>query len=145
MIRIIALSSLFAVACVDQSTAVNVAPSAQGGMEQIVDAVEHLNAELGAEVYTVKAVDHEHRVDGEIIVRSYDVPLDDVDTGRRGESQQTTRGVIVRLVDGFSSLAVAHELCHAAGLGHVDSEDNLMHPRATQWGLTPAQLDALAQ
>ena len=140
--RSILAALVLTAACADQSTEVNVAPSAQGGMEQVVAAVDYLNASLGAEVYTVTAVDHEHRVDGEIIVRAYDRPLDR--DGRRAESQQTTKGVIVRLVHGFTSLAVAHELCHAAGLGHLDREDNLMHPNATQWVLTDAQLDALA-
>lgn len=132
---------VFAVGCVDVSTEVNVAPSAHDDVDVIAEAVDFLNEAAGMDVYSVRMVDHEHRVNGEIIVRAVDGPLHP--DGRRGTCQQTAKGVIVRLQVGFSALAAAHELGHAAGLGHHSDRRNLMFIGATKWELTSGQLAAL--
>jgi hypothetical protein len=129
------------VGCADVSTRVNVAPSAHDGVELVAGAVERLNAAVGVERYSLRMVDHEHRVDGQVIVRGVDGPVGS--DGRTAECKRTTRGVVVRLGPDATEIAVAHELGHAAGLEHHGGENNLMNAHAVGWELTAGQVDVI--
>lgn len=111
----------------DTSTVVNVAPSAEEKTEDIVDAVERLNELIGDPLYVVRAVDSEDRIDGEIVIRSVEeLTRSNPHETRIGNTKKTPKGVVVRIVSRATPSAIAHELGHAAGLSHVEDQDNLM-------------------
>lgn len=130
----------------DTSTHVNVAPSAEAKMDDILVAVEKLNEKIGEETYTVHAVDSEERVDGEVILRgSTELGESSAHEVRIGNTKKTRDGIVVRIDPRATASAIAHELGHAAGLKHVDDPTNLMY-RATapnRWGLNEDQLELL--
>ncbi len=130
----------------DTSTHVNVAPSAEAKMDDIMEAVEKLNELIGEETYSVHAVDSEQRIDGEVILRgTTELGESDAHEIRIGNTKKTRDGVIVRIDPRATPSAIAHELGHAAGLKHVDDVANLMY-RATaphRWGLNEDQLELL--
>lgn len=139
----VAIAALFLPACFDMSTRVNVAPSAHDDAVSVLEAALRLNEAIGYDAYSVALVDHEHRIDGEVIVRGSDVPLKPA--GRRGKCQITTRGVIVTMGPDFQAQSVAHELGHAAGLKHHDDESNLMFETAEEWDLTEDQISVMLE
>lgn len=150
--RSVALALLLALfgtpACsTDHSTRINIAPSAAQHAEAIAEAVDWLNAQVGYERFTVAVVDSSERIDGEVIVRG--VPAGGIAGSRGsrayGETQNTKRGVIVRLTADADAQTAAHELVHAAGLGHVSDPTNLMGPRnpEREWKLEQWQLDEI--
>lgn len=130
----------------DTSTHVNVAPSAEAKMEEVLEAVEKLNEMIGEETYSVRAVDSEERVDGEVILRgTTELGESAAHEVRIGNTKKTRDGVVVRIDPRATPSAIAHELGHAAGLKHVDDPTNLMY-RATapnRWGLNEEQLEVL--
>ncbi len=129
----------------DTSTVVNVAPSADAKTEDIVEAVERLNELIGEALYVVRAVDSEDRIDGEIVVRVADLEKTNPHETRIGNTKKTHKGVVVRIVTRATPSAIAHELGHAAGLSHVEDQDNLMFRETApeRFLLNDAQLDYL--
>ncbi len=141
MVAVVAVS--LAACGIDEGHIVNVAPSAQGQMELIEETVDRLNDMAGSEMWWVRPVDHERRLDGEIIVRQDSgVRVTDTDIVA-GKTERTRKGVIIRIAANSSVRAFAHELGHAGGLGHVGDKGNLMYRRAEpgEWTLTEQQLD----
>lgn len=129
----------------DEGHIVNVAPSAHEQMGTIADAVDRLNELAGHESWWVRAVDHEHRRDDEIIVRQdRGVRVTDTDIVH-GKTVRTHKGVIIHIPANVSVRAFAHELGHAGGLDHVSDSDNLMYKRdnAGEWTLTEDQLNEI--
>jgi len=135
------LVALMAAGCaVDTAHSVNVSPSAHDQLPAIVDAVEMLNEMAGSDVYSVRAVGSGDRRDGEIVVRQGD-PF----STKRAHTERTRRGVIIVIQANATDLVVAHELGHAAGLGHVAERGNLMYgvSDGIGWSLTERQLDEM--
>jgi hypothetical protein len=130
----------------DLGTHVNVAPSAESKLDDIMEAVDRLNSEIGEDVYALRIVDSEDRIDGEVIVRvTEELGLNDAHQVRIGNTKKTREGVVVRIDPRATASAIAHELGHAAGLSHVDDRDNLMYfaTSSTRWGLSEEQLQHL--
>lgn len=145
MFRIIA-ALLFLNACGDIARDVNVAPSAHHQMETLAAAVDRMNELAGREEWSIRAVDREHRLDDEIIVRQEKgVRVTEDGDFVKGHTDRTHKGVIIRIADDCSERAFAHELGHAAGLSHVNDKGNLMYERANsgEWTLTEEQLDEI--
>jgi len=141
---LVLLFSFLMVACYDHSTDVNVSPEAEAAMPQILKAVDDLNAAASGPIYTVKAVSSGERVDGEIIIR-IGKTKDTVNGPALGLTHSTRFGVIITLLNtDVTSNTIAHELGHAAGLGHVEDKGNLMYPyeeaKRKQWLLTAGQV-----
>lgn len=130
----------------DLSTDVNVAPSAERKMDAVLKAVDRLNAQLGEEIYTVRTVSSEQRIDGEVVLRVVgDLGMPNAFERRVGHTDRTARGVIVNIIPSATPASIAHELGHAAGLVHVDDVTNLMYPVTipTRWSLNAHQIEGL--
>lgn len=128
----------------DEGHIVNVAPSAQGQMELIEATVDRLNEMAGRTTWWVRTADHEHRRNGEIIVRQDPgVRVTDDAEVVKGKTVRTPKGVIIHIPEDCTERAFAHELGHAGGLGHVSDKGNLMYKRSEpgEWTLTEEQLD----
>jgi hypothetical protein len=140
VVALVALSACSSCAPLDTGHVVNVAPSAEAQMESIESAVSMLNRAIGEPVFTLRVVDSAERRDNEIVVREADLGSKKV-----GHTLRTRNGVIVRIKPNATVRTIAHELCHAAGLGHVEPRHNLMHinNQKGHWSLTYEQLDQL--
>jgi hypothetical protein len=132
----------------DTSTIVNVAPSAEEKLGDIVDAVDRLNQRIGMDTYTIQTVDSEEKIDGQVIIRcAPELGENSAHETRVGNTQKTHDGVVVRIAKRATPSAIAHELGHAAGLEHVNDETNLMYrvTAPTRWGLNEEQLSRLRE
>lgn len=134
---------LLASACgYDVSHTVNIAPSAESHTEDILRAVKDLNLVLGEEAFTARAVDSGERRDDEIVIRGVSELGDD-----HGHWFANRKGIVLILGPTADTRTVAHELGHAAGLGHHDEPWNLMFPEHkggdVMWYLTDDQVEAL--
>jgi hypothetical protein len=121
----------------DVSNVVNVGPSAEHQIESIMAGVDEMNDLLGEEVFTVKIVDSDKRIDGEIIVRHREEPFSN--PKKTANCSNTREGVIISIMDRCNGRCVLHELGHASGLVHVSDPENTMYEF---WGkalLTEAQ------
>lgn len=130
----------------DASKRLNVAPSAAPHMEEILEAVDQLNAMAGGG-WTVREVDSEELRDDEVVIVVRDVERFRVKGHVAGGI--TTRnddGVLVELVREPFAILIGHELGHAAGLEHEDVIGNLMHHMIPDagWHLTTEQRDELS-
>lgn len=131
MLRIV-LAILTLPGCyLDVATVVNVSPSAEHKMDAIFGGVDIMNEQLERDVFTVRSVDSSEARDGEIVVRFRDEPFKV--KAQTADTERRTHGVIISVMDRCTALCIAHELGHAAGLEHVEDEDNMMH---VYWGHT---------
>ncbi len=129
----------FLVACTqDIGHVVNIAPSAAGQRAEIERAVSTLNRMLGEPRFLIVEADSGERHDDEIVIR-------EADFDKKGHTERTLYGVIVQIEPDASARTIAHELCHAAGLGHSPEPRNLMYRKEMtgHWSLTDEQLDTL--
>jgi hypothetical protein len=113
----------------DVGTVVNVGPSAEHRIEEIAQGVDDMNEVVGYDVFTLRIVDSDERIDGEIVVRHRDEAFDH--PKQSGHTERTVGGVIIEMLDRCNARCLMHELGHAAGLEHVDDEENMMFKR---WG-----------
>jgi hypothetical protein len=140
MLRLTIAVLLFAVGCIDTGTVVNVGPSAERHVEEIAVAVDEMNGLLGAAVFSVRMVDSDEMIDGQIIVRHQAGPFR---VNALARTNLTRRGIAIYVRDVCDARCVLHELGHAGGLvEHSRDMNNLMfHNERGGSYLTDRQID----
>jgi hypothetical protein len=94
-------------------------------IEEIAAGVDGMNELVGYDVFTLRMVDSDARIDEEIVFRYHPEPFDI--PAQAAECENTSTGVIIEVQDRCTSRCVMHELGHAAGLKHVADKENTMH------------------
>ncbi len=139
--KVVLAAVLLASGCGEQTTTrIVTAPSAASRYEDIREAVDRLNEEVGEEVFTLGVASGEGPVDGYAVVRVVDQLAGEEQTG---STWRDSKGVVIRILPTTSTVQIAHEFGHAAGLKHVPYRVNLMFARARNWRLTDEQRRAL--
>jgi PBP1b-binding outer membrane lipoprotein LpoB len=121
----------------DVGNVVNVGPSAEHQIESIMAGVDEMNALVGEELFTIKIVDSDKRIDGEIIVRHRAEPFSN--PKQTAHCSNTREGIIISIMDRCNGRCVLHELGHASGLVHVSDSENTMFEVWGKARLTEAQ------
>jgi hypothetical protein len=126
--------------CLDNSRIVWVAPSAEPAMDAIGEAIDRLNGMDGRPLFFIGGMAEDgDRIDDRVIIRA-GTPKH----GFEATTERFRRGVVITIRPGADARTIAHELVHAAGLGHVDDPENLMYWKTDgDWLLEEWQLDEL--
>lgn len=131
-------------ASTDTSGEIYIAPSAQHYTEEILNAAEALNQQVGAEAYTVTITDSEEWRDEAIVIRGV---KELANKRREATSARTYRrghGILIELSTASNMpFLIAHELTHAAGLKHTKDPDNLLFRAPSTYALTPSQIEEI--
>jgi len=125
----LALALLMSGCAVDFGSVVNVGPSAERHIEKIVEAADEMNGLLGYDVFSVRMVDSDEMIDGQVIVRHRGSPFTVPSTLAR--TVLTRSGIAIYVRDVCDERCFLHELGHAGGLMHSSDPKNTMFNKVT--------------
>jgi hypothetical protein len=140
---ILSVLALLLVACApDQtSTVIAIHPSAVSKAADIIQAVEDLNTAIGAEVFTVIQLEGYELIEGAAVVRLVERLAGDETVAGRTFHRAHSLDIVIE--PETKPRIIAHELCHAAGLEHVEDDSNLMFYAPLRVALAATQREYL--